>query len=171
MFSLRLISVSEKARLSPRFRNLQCGSAPLPGLCALGILLYSLWHWPSLKAQEPVVAVTPATDDRPAAPDYRRIAAWNLFGGQNDETPGAAEQPVESDLQLKLLGTFVVSALSDRRYAIVQHNDGAQRRYRVGDRLPEDVVLERVDAKRIVVRNRQRLESLAFPAPAPAAAP
>jgi hypothetical protein len=171
MFSLRLISVSEKVWLSPRFRTLQLGSGPLPGLCALGILLYSLWHWQSLQAQEPVAAIAAATDERPVAPDYRRIEDWHLFGGHNAETPGAPEQPVASELQLKLLGTFVLSALNDRRYAIVQHSDGAQRRYRVGDRLSEDVVLESVDAKRIVVRNRQRLESLAFPASAPAAAP
>jgi len=171
MFSLRLISVSEKVWLSPRFRTLQLGSAPLPGLCALGILLYSLWHWPSLQAQEPVAEVAVPTDARPVDPDYRRIEAWHLFGGQNAETPDASPAPVRSDLPLKLLGTFVLSALNDRRYAIVQHSDGAQRRYRVGDRLPEDVVLESVDAKRIVVRNRQRLESLAFPVSAPAAAP
>ncbi len=98
-----------------------------------------------------------------SVPDYLEIADWHLFGlNQTAGEETVAATLVETPLQLKLLGTFLVSDRPENRYAIIQSADGLQQKYREGEALPEDAVLQHVEKTRVVLKHLQRLESLAF---------
>lgn len=154
-------------RFSIRLFNRQGALPPLTA--AVLSTLYLSWtilSWPL-----PAESLRPVTDEQApplaasnavAAPDFLEIADWHLFGQYETSEPETAATLVETPLQLKLLGTFLLSGRSDGRYAIIQSADGLQQKYRVGEALPDEAVLQRVEKTRVVLKHLQRLESLAF---------
>lgn len=93
-----------------------------------------------------------------AAPDYLQISEWHLFG----QLQTAVEQATitETRLQLKLLGTFVSSTTP--MSAVIQAEDGTQKKYKIGDALPGGAVLEDIAASRVLLSHNGRRESLAL---------
>lgn len=165
---------SAAARFSIRLFNRQGMLPPLTAaVLSASYLIRTLLGWPS-----PSESLSPVTDEQSAAadagtvPDYLEIADWHLFGHDDTVERETADVLVETPLQLKLLGTFLLSGRTDGRYAIIQSADGTQQKYREGESLPEDAVLQRVEKSRVVLKHSQRLESLAFaPNPVTLAAP
>lgn len=167
MTKLWLLSANEIAapRFSIRLFNGQGGLPPLAaGIASALYLVWALISWPrpadSLGAAAEDAAVPAAANA--AAADYLEIADWHLFGREETGVEEAAAAVVATPLQLKLLGTFLLSGPSANRYAIIQTADGMQQKYREGDTLPEDAVLQRIEKTRVVLKHRQRLESLEF---------
>lgn len=169
MTKLWLLSANPLA--APRFssRFLEQGAAPplTAGILAVLYLLWVLMSWPPPEAfTEPVIAepaVPAASPEADSPPDYLEIADWHLFGqpeaaAAQDSTAALASTP----LPLKLLGTFLLAGAPENSYAIIQAGDGVQQKYRVGQALPEDAVLQGVEKTRVVLKHMQRLEALEF---------
>jgi general secretion pathway protein C len=93
--------------------------------------------------------------------NYQQISEWHLFGQAEVATPNDTEI-VETQLQLKLLGTFVSSTLATAMSAVVQSDDGSQKKYKVGDTLPGGAVLEEIFTSRVLLSHNGRRESLAL---------
>ncbi|QPK64736.1 hypothetical protein IVG45_07240 [Methylomonas sp. LL1] len=95
------------------------------------------------------------------APDYLQISDWHLFG-----QPAAVEEADQtvsaSQLQLKLLGVFLLSKSPETASAIIQTEDGAQKKYSPGDELPGGATLQTVEQTRVVLLYNSRRESLAL---------
>lgn len=170
MTKLWLLSANEIAapRFSIRLFNRQGALPPLTAAVLSALYLtWAILSWPL-----PAESLTPAGNEQtlPVAapnadsvPDYLEIADWHLFGlDETADEETVATALVETPLQLKLLGTFLVSGRPENRYAIIQSADGLQQKYREGEALPEDAVLQHVEKTRVVLKHLQRLESLAF---------
>lgn len=170
MTKLWLLSANEIT--APRFSlRLFSGQAALPPLTAAifsaAYLIWAILSWPlpaeSLPSRSNEQTLSVAEPDADAAPDYLEIADWHLFGlNQSPEQETVTTHLLATPLQLKLLGTFWMSDRPENRYAIIQSADGLQQKYREGDALPEDAVLQHVEKTRVVLKHLQRLESLAF---------
>lgn len=136
----------------------------LPTFIAALYLLYAL----VCLADEPLLAgsmvLTAATDNsvaqtQPQVADYLRIGEWHLFGQAEAAERIDDANILETQLQLKLLGTFVsATAMS----AVVQSDDGSQQKYKVGDTLPGSARLDEIFANRILLSHNGRRESLAL---------
>lgn len=95
------------------------------------------------------------------APDFLQIADWHLFGQapNNDQTDPTVSQ---TQLQLKLLGVFLLSRTSEYAYAIIQTEDGQQKKYRPGEDLPGGATLKTIERSRVVLLHDNRQEFLAL---------
>jgi type II secretory pathway component PulC len=101
-----------------------------------------------------------ASADNPK-PDLLQIADWHLFGQavSHDQANGGV---AESRLQLKLLGVFLLSQAPENAYAIIQAEDGQQKKYRPGDELPGGATLRSIEHLRILLSHDNRQEFLAL---------
>lgn len=151
-----------------RAASFAVGSPLLPVLFAAGYLAYALlgitgdWrtettHEPPSVAQSEVLAAEPVE-----TPDYARIAEWHLFGQARS---AMTEDTVirATPLQLKLLGTFVASSSMAAASAVIQSEDGSQKKYKLGDTLPGDAVLEDIQTSQVLLSRNGHRESLALP--------
>lgn len=110
----------------------------------------------------PAIVAQVEVNPQPAPPaaDYAQIGSWHLFG-QNQSAVGSEQAIIsETRLQLKLLGTFVLTASPAAMTAVIQAEDGSQKKYRVGDELPGTARVSEILADRIVVTHNGRRESL-----------
>jgi len=139
----------------------------LPTLIAALYLLYAV----VCLAGEPLtsdMALPAATETSPAqiqplpAVDYLRIGEWHLFGQAEAAERLDDANIQETQLQLKLLGTFVSTAQKMAISAVIQADDGSQQKYKVDDTLPGGAVLEEISANRILLSHNGRRESLAL---------
>lgn len=101
----------------------------------------------------------PEATNAPPPPDLLQIADWHLFG-QSPSNDGADTAVSETQLQLKLLGVFLLSQDPENAYAILQTEDGQQKRYRPGDELPGGATLQAIEQMRVVLLHGNRQESL-----------
>ncbi|MCK9606112.1 MAG: hypothetical protein M0R33_06625 [Methylomonas sp.] len=180
MTKLWLLSANEIAvpRFSIRLFNEQAALPPLTaGIFSALYLIWVIIAWPlpddASGAAIAELAVPIAATNADSTPDYLAVADWHLFGEDETVAPETtAIRLVATPLQLKLLGVFFLSGQSDNSYAIIQSADGMQQKYREGEALPEDAILQRIEKTRVVLKHLQRLESLAFdPNPISLAAP
>jgi type II secretory pathway component PulC len=140
-------------------------------LCLLGVVV---WHFfdpaiapPPRDVAQRTHAAMPAVPEAPA--DYAEIAAWHLFGKADAaaEPEQLAEIVVldalpESTVKLTVTGT-VASGAGKAGRAIIMGPSGQQREYKIGDTLPGNVQLHRVEPTRIVIRRNGVLEAIALP--------
>ncbi|MBW2312882.1 MAG: hypothetical protein JRH10_01725 [Deltaproteobacteria bacterium] len=122
-------------------------------------------------APEPAAGLSAATPPRPprrTRPDRGQIVARNLFN--STKTAAALPEPepepeVEEDLQetklpLRLLGT---AASEDRTLAWAAIDDLEERKHKIvatGGQVRPEATVVRIERKRVVLRNRGRLEEL-----------
>jgi general secretion pathway protein C len=156
--------------------------ARLPGLAslllviAIGIVLARL-TWQLLPGEAPVSPheLTPQQDAKPkATPRSRDGLAVALFG-MEQAAPELVAEPVPEEapptrLDLKLRGIALANG-EQPSLAIVEGSDRESLPYRVGDTLPGDAELLRIEADRVILRHRGSVEALYFSdEPPPAAA-
>ncbi len=145
----------------------------LPGLAslllviAIGIVLARL-TWQLLPGAEPAPppGVVQPTESRPVpAPRSRDGLAVALFGAeQAAPAPVAEAVPEEAPptrLDLKLRGIALANG-DQPSLAIVEGSDRQSLPYRVGDTLPGDAELLRIEADRVILRHRGTVEALYF---------
>ena len=102
--------------------------------------------------------------------DYGQIAQWHLFGKPAAAAPAEDERlksiPVgrlpASHAKLALTGV-VYASNSEARLAIVAHAASKENTYAVGDTLPGEAELHKIERNRIVVRRNERFEELLLP--------
>lgn len=156
----------------------------MAGCAALALVAATAWIGTGVKPQVPrditpapraVAAVEPA---QTPARDFTAIAGWHLFGQADGAAAGdpaaAGDAPVRPDqtvpdgplpvsqIPLSLTGV-VYSPNGEARYAILAHARSGDRSYAIGDRLPGDAELRRIEPRRIVVRRDGRFEEIPLP--------
>lgn len=94
--------------------------------------------------------------------DYAEMAAWHLLAASGEPTNAMDQELNATQLQLTLLGTWLLSEREQDRYAVIQTADGSQRRYRVGDEIVDGARLQAVEARRVIIRRGEVDEYLAF---------
>jgi type II secretory pathway component PulC len=134
----------------------------LVGMC-LAVVYTGLAPVLGAAALEPVVIPpieAPAASDR-ALSDYDVIASRNLFRGRTPaEVAPTDEELKESDLRLKLCGTYA-AVPADRSVACIDDQGTQKRRaFRVGQEITSGVKLVAVERRRAVIDNRGSREQL-----------
>lgn len=134
----------------------------LPSLLAAAYLLYVIFGLggeSEVPAGNQSVSIAETAQTAVEAPNYLEIGDWHLFGlppvGHDDQAA-----VVESRSQLKLQGTFV--AWPNIRSAVIQAEDGSQKKYRIGDQLPDGAQLREILPDRVLLSHNGRRESLAL---------
>lgn len=112
-------------------------------------------------AGQPLAVATVENTQPQPADNYLQISEWHLFG-QAEAATVSTSAIMATQLQLKLLGTFVSSAATTAISAVIQSDDGSQKKYRIGDTLPGGAVLEEIFANRVLFTHNGRRESLAL---------
>ncbi len=136
----------------------------LVGMC-LAVVYTGLAPVLGAAALEPAVIPpieAPAGTDRSLA-DYDVIASRNLFRGRSpSEVVPISEELKESELRLKLCGTYA-AVPADRSVACIDDQGTQKRRaFRVGDEILPDVKLVSVERRRAVIDNRGSREQLSM---------
>ena len=144
------------------------GAVSLLLVVALGALLAQLtWRmFPGAPAADTAeLAVATATAPATAAARARQHLATPLFG---DLAAAPAQAPVvetveapPTRLDLKLRGV-AVAEITEESWAIVEGPDRKSLPYRIGDALPGEAELLRIEADRVVLRHRGAVEALYF---------
>jgi len=109
-------------------------------------------HQPSFSAH------LESTIDSPL-PDFSQIGDWHLFG-QALSNDNAETVVTETQLQLTLLGVFLLSQQPESGLAIIQTEGGQQKKYRSGDELPGGASLQTIEKNRVVLLHNNRQEFL-----------
>ena len=153
--------------------------ARLPGLAslllviAIGMVLARLtWQLLPGEAPPPLPGSMPEADRPVATPRPREGLGVALFGEQESE-PAPVVQSVPDEapatrLDLKLRGVALAEG-DQPSLAIVEGSDRKSLPYRVGDTLPGDAELLRIEADRVMLRHRGSVEALYFSEEPPAA--
>jgi type II secretory pathway component PulC len=134
----------------------------LVGMC-LAVVYTGLAPVLGAAALEPAVIppiAPPPASDRPLA-DYDVIASRNLFRGRTDApVADTGEDLKESELRLKLCGTYA-AVPAERSVACIDDQGQQKRRaYRVGQEITAGVKLVAVERRRAVIDNRGSREQL-----------
>lgn len=95
------------------------------------------------------------------APDFSLISEWHLFG-QAAENVAAASHISETQLNLKLQGVFWLNQSVENVYAIIQAEDGVQKKYQPGDELPGGVSVQAIQPSKVVLLHNNRQETLSL---------
>lgn len=135
----------------------------LLAILTLYIVAKLIWLWIGFfqppQPIEPVVQTRPQQTNRPAV-DVNKLVSLHVFGeaGRVEEETVQAE---ETRLNLKLLGTYV-SADDELSSAIIQANGRDEKAYFINDKLQVsgNVVLEKVETLKVILRNNGKLETL-----------
>jgi type II secretion system protein C len=107
----------------------------------------------------PVEAPAPRSTDQA---QYQVIASRNLFRTRAPAEVPVAEQLKESELRLKLCGTFA-STVPERSVACIDDQTAQKRRaYRVNEEIAPGVKLTAVERRRAVIDNRGQREQLSM---------
>ena len=124
------------------------GVAPLLGAAAIAA------------ARVPPIEPPPARDS--SASTYDVIAARNLFRTRVAAIEPVTENLKESQLNLKLCGTFAAST-PDRSVACIEDQSAQKKRaYRVNEEIADGVKLMSVERRRAVIDNRGSREQLSM---------
>ncbi len=133
------------------------------------------WDGESTEPPDPPAAVSSPRDEVGTG-DYLRMVQWQLFRGKpragkdQDITPETAgTAPPTTPLRLTLQG--VVLLPGGRSVAIIRDPAGKERAYRVGDALPGDAELRRIQARRVLLLHAGRLEALPLNHPVASSTP
>jgi general secretion pathway protein C len=97
--------------------------------------------------------------------DYATIAGWHLFGQVDARRPVEAP-PVSmptTPLNLRLAGVFFIGRGGERALALIAEGGGLERGYRIGEPLPGEARLERIQPDHVVVSRNGRQEMLKLP--------
>lgn len=106
---------------------------------------------------EPMPELSEGVNDV-ASVDFLQMADWHLFGRASDNDQiGTVSQ---TQLQLKLLGVFLVSKTPESAYAIIQAEDGVQKKFRQGEALPGGAMLKTIEISKVVLLHDNRQELL-----------
>lgn len=130
---------------------------------AIGYLSYVLFFLTlavasDVERPEPFVPPLESAIDVPTL-DFLQIGDWHLFG--QALTNDSAETAVtETQLQLTLLGVFLLSHAPEAAGAIIQAEGGQQKKYRSGDELPGGASIQAIEKKRVVLFHNNRQEFL-----------
>ncbi|OAI20948.1 hypothetical protein A1359_20030 [Methylomonas lenta] len=95
------------------------------------------------------------------SPDFLLISEWHLFG-QAAENVAAASNISETQLNLRLLGVFWLNQSVENVYAIIQAEDGVQKKYQPGDELPGGVSVQAIRTSQVVLLHNNRQETLSL---------
>lgn len=135
---------------------------------AFGYLVYVLYFFviagvvdtqkDSLPA--PPQTINSRTLNQSPPPDLLQISQWHLFGQNLNSSEVANGSISETQLQLKLLGVFMLSTAPENASAIIQTGDAQQKKYRPGDELPGGAKLQSIEQARVVLKHGEREESL-----------
>ncbi len=132
-------------------------SVLLAGLICLSLGQQAVTLYNTLNAPLPSAAPLSADPLPPPAPEQLQA----LFG--QPRASQAQDSPLTT-LQLTLLGSFV-SPQPAESSAIIQRQDEAPRRLRVGDALGADIRLHAIYAERVELLRNGQLETHTFPRP------
>lgn len=97
--------------------------------------------------------------------DVATISAWRLFGKVETHRPASPPPmviPVTS-LNLRLVGIFFSEHNSAWALALIADSNNLERSYRIGEVLPGDARLERIERDQVVVARNGREEVLKLP--------
>jgi general secretion pathway protein C len=152
----------------PRLLTRLPGGASLLLAIAIGAVLakttWQLWPGgsPSIEPADGRIATDPVA---PGPARTRGGLATPLFGTES-VAPAAVPEPVVTEapptrLDLELRGVAVAVEAADS-WAIVEGPDRRSLPYRIGDALPGDAELLKIEANRIVLRHRGAAEALYF---------
>jgi len=125
--------------------------------------LSSLTHTTTSPAARPAIGEDAAS--QPPA-DIAAIGAWHLFGKTQVNRPVAAPPPAAAPvtpLNLRLVGVFFAEGSIGSALALIADGDNLERSYQVGDRLPGDARLERIERDQVVVSRKGREELIKLP--------
>lgn len=103
----------------------------------------------------PTTSIQPPTST-PSQSDPNALLPLFGEGAQNSSAPPA------TNLRLSLLGSFVHRD-PQRSAAIIRLDDGKPRRFAVGERIQDGIVLHAVYPERVELERQGRLETLHFP--------
>lgn len=140
------------------------GIATFLAVAYLSYVLFTVFAGSSgIEPIEEIPSASPASIEAAAnpKPDLMQIADWHLFGqavSHDDANTGVAE----TQLQLKLLGVFLLLQAPKNAYAIIQAEDGQQKKYRPGDELPGGATLRSIEQMRVLLSHNNRQEFLAL---------
>jgi general secretion pathway protein C len=96
-----------------------------------------------------------------ATPDFSLISEWHLLGQAVVNTAAAANLS-ETQLQLKLMGVFQLTQPAVHAYAIIQAEDGVQKKYKPGDQLPGGATVQVIKPFQVVLLHNNRQETLSL---------
>ncbi|TCV87642.1 MULTISPECIES: type II secretion system protein N [Methylomonas] len=131
----------------------------LAGVYLLVVLYLNLSAAVEPDATEPTAPAPTAAATQNTPVDLSEIGAWHLFG-QSPDSESGGDAVAETQLQLKLLGIMFLSKEPENASGIIQADDGQQKKYRLGDKLPGGAVLHAVEPDRVLLRHGERQESL-----------
>ncbi len=114
----------------------------------------------------------PLPTPAPSSANYHEMLGWHLFGARpsentakSDPAPAAAIDDANlppASIDLKLSG-IAYSVDQTRAYAILGGADGVQKQYGVGKTIKDDIVIERIRPRSVVLKHAGRLEALTLP--------
>ena len=97
--------------------------------------------------------------------DFLSIKNWHLFGYSTtsvEQNNQLNEKPQETDLQIKLLGVFLLPNQNTASYAIIEGDDKQQKKYRAGDELPNSITLQSIAKDQVILLRNQQAEYLSM---------
>jgi len=142
-------------------KPLSIATLVLIGLGVLATIASGAWFF-AIGPDPLPVAETPLAETRTAPPiSVERVAAMHLFGQPGtDAVP--TENLKETRLSLVLVGVFVADAEEQSTAVIAAQKGSTARLYRVNDRLPGNVILQKVYRDRVVLSRGGVHELLRF---------
>ncbi len=88
--------------------------------------------------------------------DVKQIEKWHLFGKAE-----LTAVRVTNSKDIKLHGVFLATNPKKRR-AVISVNDKDEELYRVGDKLPGNLKIQKIEKDRVVYRRNGKLEAVVF---------
>lgn len=108
-------------------------------------------------SQSPIASASePSIQSRPQ--DFLEIGNWHLFG-TSPNSVSDANLSTELESQLKLLGILFLSSDPANASAIIQTDDGQQKKCKLGDELSGGLVLHAVERDRILLKRGEHIET------------
>ena len=142
----------------------------VPSLLAVMLLAATIAYHLKSHAPDPVAISNPQADRIPgsvhASFDPALLENWHPFGVGTAAGAIAAQAAAhETALSLTLKGVYFSAPGRDSGYAIIAIRGSGERAYAVGDTVPGDATLYRVEKRRVILEHGGRLETLSLPKP------
>lgn len=88
-----------------------------------------------------------------------QVSQWHLFGTYDD----SMQSLPQTQLALTLQGTMVSPRQPQQSFAIIAAAHVPTKAYKIGDAIPGDATLERINKNQIVLRYQGQLQTLKLP--------
>ena len=142
----------------------------VPSLLAVMLLAATIAYHLKSPAPASVAISNPQADRIPgsvqASFDPALLENWHPFGVGTAAGAIAAQAAAhETALSLTLKGVYFSAPGRDSGYAIIAIRGSGERAYAVGDTVPGDATLYRVEKRRVILEHGGRLETLSLPKP------